>query len=160
MSEFSIVQRAPQTTAVVRGTVAVADIPKFLGEAYGAVMQALAAQGIAPVGEPFAFYLGMPTATVELEAGFPIAEQCKAAGTVIPGELPGGTTVTGTHVGPYETMVDTYNQMMAWMAHEHLVPGAQMWEIYLSDPAQEPNPSKWRTQIFWPVSRAAVTSPA
>jgi effector-binding domain-containing protein len=160
MSEFSVVERAPQPTAVVRATIAMADIPKFLGHAYEAVMQVLGSQGIAPVGEPFAYYLGKPTTTIELEAGFPIAVPCVAAGEVMPGELPGGSIATGTHVGPYEKMVETYNELMAWLAHENLVPGEQMWEIYLSDPAQEPDPTKWRTQIFWPVSAAAVTAPA
>jgi effector-binding domain-containing protein len=158
MSEFSLVERAPQPTAVVRSTIAVAEIPTFLRHAYEAVMQGLGSQGIAPVGEPFAYYLGMPTATVELEAGFPIAAPCVAAGEAIPSELPGGTIATGTHVGPYEKMVDTYNQLMAWMAQQGLVPGEQMWEIYLTDPAQEPDASRWQTQIFWPVSGAALTA--
>ena len=48
---------------------------------------------------------------------------------------------------------------MAWLTQEKRVPGAQMWEIYLTDPAQEPDPAKWRTQICWPVSAAAVAAP-
>jgi AraC family transcriptional regulator len=56
-------------------------------------------------------------------------------------------------------LADTYDQLMAWMAHQNLVPDKRMWEIYLSDPAQEPDPSKWRTRIFWPVSALPVTTP-
>jgi effector-binding domain-containing protein len=158
MSEFSLVERAQQPTAVVRSTIAVTDIPKFLGHAYEAVMQVLASQGITPAGAPFAYYMGAPTTTVELEAGFPIAVACAAQGEMVPSELPGGTIASGTHFGPYETMVDTYEQLTTWIAEHGLVPGDSMWEIYLSDPQQEPDSTKWRTQIFWPVTPAPVTA--
>ena len=158
MSEFSLLERAPQPTAVVRSTIAVSEIPKFLGHAYEAVMRVLAAQGISPVGEPFAYYIGAPTTTVELEAGFPIGTPCAPSGEVVPSELPGGSVATGTHIGSYETMVDTYQQLTTWIAAQGLVPGDSMWEIYLSDPQQEPDRTKWRTQIFWPVTPAPVTA--
>ena len=156
MSEFSLIERASQPTAVVRSTIPVSDIPEFLGRAYEAVMRVLASQGIAPVGEPFAYYLGPPKTTVELEAGFPIAIPCAPAGEVVAGELPSGTIASATHVGPYETMVDTYAHLTDWITAQGLVPGGTMWETYLTDPQQEPDPTKWRTQIFWPVTRPAA----
>jgi len=158
MSEFSLLERAPQPTAVVRSTIAVSEIPKFLGHAYEAVMRVLAMQGITPVGEPFAYYLGAPTTTVELEAGFPVAVPCAQSGEVIPGQLPGGTVATATHVGPYETMVHTYEHLTNWINDQGLIPGEGMWEIYLTDPQKEPDPTMWRTQIFWPVSAAPVAA--
>jgi effector-binding domain-containing protein len=158
MSDISLLERAPQPTAVVRATIPVSEIPKFLGHAYAAVMQVLASQHIAPTGAPFACYLGAPTATVEMEAGFPIAAECAPEGEVTPGQLPGGSIATITHVGPYDTLVNTYNLLMAWISEQGLVRGEVMWEIYLSDPQQEPDPSTWRTQIFWPVSPAPVAA--
>ena len=158
MSEFSLLERAPQPTAVVRSTIAVSDIPKFLGRAYAAVMRVLAIQGITPVGGPFAYYRGAPTTTVEIEAGFPVAVPCASDGDVLAGELPGGTIATATHVGPYETMVDTYERLTNWISAQGLLPGEAMWESYLTDPQQEPDPTKWRTHIFWPVSPAHVAA--
>jgi effector-binding domain-containing protein len=158
MSEFSLLERIPQPTAVVRSTIAVSEIPNFLGHAYEAVMRVLAMQGITPAGEPFAYYLGAPTTTVDLEAGFPVAAPCARSGEVIPGQLPGGTVATATHVGPYETMVDTYQHLTSWITAQGLVPREGMWEIYLTDPQEEPDPTKWRTQIFWPVSTAPVAA--
>ena len=134
VSEFSLLERASQPTAVVRSTIAVSEIPKFLRHAYEAVMRALASQGMTPVGGPFAYYMDAPTATVELEAGFPVAAPCAPSGEVVASELPGGTIATGTHISPYETMVDTYQHLTTWVRAQGLVPGGAMWETYLSDP--------------------------
>jgi len=65
--------------------------------------------------------------------------------------LPGGRAVSAIHVGPFDTLEQTYTELMAWMAEQRLQPAEHMWEIYLSDPATEPDPSTWRTQIVWPV---------
>jgi hypothetical protein len=27
-----------------------------------------------------------------------------------------------------------------------------MWEYYLSDPEQEPDPAKWQTRVIWPLA--------
>jgi effector-binding domain-containing protein len=160
MSEFLLFEREPQPTAVVRATIPVSQIPAFLGRAYVEVMQALRVHGIAPAGPPFAYYLGMPTATVEMEAGFPVATPCGEYGDVVPSELPGGSIASTMHVGPYERMVETYNALMQWMTEHELAPGQSMWEIYLSDPRQEPDSSKWETQVFWPVTPAHTAVPA
>jgi effector-binding domain-containing protein len=49
-------------------------------------------------------------------------------------------------------MHKTYAEMHSWMARQGLTPAGHMWEVYLSDPSTEPDPSTWRTQIFWPVN--------
>ena len=53
---------------------------------------------------------------------------------------------------PYDRMHKTYAEMQVWMAKQGLSPADHMWEVYLSDPSTEPDPSTWRTQIFWPVN--------
>jgi effector-binding domain-containing protein len=41
---------------------------------------------------------------------------------------------------------------MAWLAeHGHRLAGG-MWEYYLSDQAQEPDPATWRTEIVCPIT--------
>ena len=73
---------------------------------------------------------------------------------VTSGELPGGSTGTGMHVGPYDTIVETYSDMGKWITATRMVPNERMWENYLTDPQQEPDSSRWRTQIFRPVTAA------
>lgn len=151
MSVPELVEMGPQPAAVVRASVAFSDLPAFFGRAFGAVAAAAAGQGVELAGEPFGFYPGMPTDVVEVAAGFPVSGTVEPSGDVVPMELPGGRAVTTVHVGPYDSMDKTYSQVRTWMAAQGLTPADHVWEVYLSDPSTEPDPSTWRTRIVWPV---------
>lgn len=152
MPDFEIVTRPEQPTAVVHEKVLMKELPQFFARAYGQVSGAMQAQGLTPSGPPFALYFGMPTDTVEVEAGFPVSGALKTESAAVhAGRLPGGKCVHGLHLGPYETMGKTYDALWQWAGEQHLTPHTQMWESYLSDPKAEPDPTKWRTEIFWPV---------
>lgn len=151
MPGFDLITRSEQPTAVIHEKVPVKELPQFFQRALGQVYGEIQAQGAQPMGPPFALYFGMPSETIEVEAGFPVTKPVKDAGAVHPGKLPGGTCAHGMHVGPYDTMQETYGELMRWVGEKHLKPHEQMWEVYLSDPQREPDPQTWRTEIFWPV---------
>lgn len=67
-------------------------------------------------------------------------------------ELPGGRAVVGIHVGPFDSLASTYQELLAWVAAEGLELAVGMWEVYLTDPSAEPDPSRWRTRIVWPLA--------
>ncbi|WP_076260202.1 GyrI-like domain-containing protein [Intrasporangium flavum] len=152
MSDIHVVRTTAQHTAVVRAQVPVQDLPAFFERAYGEVLAAVRAHRAVPVGPPFALYHGMPGATVDLEAGFPVSTEVPASGEVVPGTLPAGEAVEAVHVGPYDRLRDTYADVERWMAEHHLTPAAQMWESYLSDPQREPDPAGWRTLVVVPTA--------
>ena len=152
MSDIHVIHTAAQHTAVVHAQVPVQDLPAFFQRAYGQVLEAVRAQRAAPVGPPFAMYHGMPGATVDVEAGFPVSAEVPASGEVVPGTLPAGEAVEAVHVGPYDRLADTYADVQAWMAEHHLSSGADMWESYLSDPQSEPDSSRWRTLVVVPTA--------
>lgn len=151
MTGFEIIERPEQPVAVVHEIVPMKELPQFFARAFGQVYGVIHAQGVAPIGPPFAHYLGMPKESVEVEAGFPVAAPVKETGAVHAATLPAGKCVHGVHVGPYETMQKTYGELTQWVQAEHLKIHDDMWEVYLSDPQREPNPSTWKTEIFWPV---------
>lgn len=151
MDAPELVKIVPSPAAVVRDTVPVNDLPSFFGRAFGAAAAAAAGQGLKLVGAPFAFYPSAPNDVVEVAAGFPVSAAVEPAGAVVPMELPGGRAATIVHVGPYDSMEETYEQIRVWMAGQGLTPADHVWEVYLSDPSTAPDPSAWRTQIFWPV---------
>ncbi len=150
MLAVEIVRLAPQPAVVVRGRVPMGELTGFFGRAFGATMEFLQKQGAGPIGPPFGFYPSAPGEMVEVHAGFPVAAPLEPSGDVEMMELPGGRAVTATHIGPYDTLEQTYHELQAWMADQGVVPRVAMWESYLSDPALEP-PEQWRTEIFWPL---------
>jgi effector-binding domain-containing protein len=54
------------------------------------------------------------------------------------------------HIGPYDTMQSTHTAILAWIEEQGGVPSGASWEIYYSDPATEPDPDNWRTQVVQP----------
>ena len=157
MNSFHIVERQEQPTAGVRERVPMADLPQFFSRAFGETMAAISAQGAHASGPPFGKYYGRPDAFVDVEAGFPVATPIEPAGNVVPGVLPGGRVAEAVHVGPFDTMGETYARLERDMQAAELTPGDVMWESYLTDPGEEPDPSKWRTQICWSLDQRSTT---
>ncbi len=141
-------------TAVLRETVPMTALREFFDRAYPTVMAAVQQQNVQLAGPPFALYRGMPTDVVDVEAGFPLAAPYPGGddGGVAAGVLPAGRALEAMHVGPYESLPETYGAVMARMQADGLTPANTMWEYYLSDPSAEPDPAAWKTLIVWPVA--------
>jgi effector-binding domain-containing protein len=145
-----------QPIVVVRTETTVDGIPTLLGSANGASAGHAQACGCQIVGPPFARYemLNGPDDGFAIEAGFPIAAPVDGADPVEAAELPGGNAAAAWHIGPYNTMEPTYAAIQAWIEERGGVPNGAAWEIYHSDPATEPNPATWRTEIVQPFIAA------
>jgi effector-binding domain-containing protein len=99
---------------------------------------------------------------LEVEAGVPVAATGAGDGRVVSGVLPAGRYATLTHVGhPSELMAAT-GTLLDWAAAQGLTwdmsPGinGERWgcrlESYLTDPSQEPDMSKWVTQLAFKLA--------
>ncbi len=152
MSEFEVVTVEPQPAAVVRAEVPMEEISAVFDRAFSEVVRIVEAQGLSITGSPFGYYPRMPGATVEVAAGFPTSGAVAPDGDVTPIELPGGQAVRGVHVGPFDSLEQTYGELVEWARGQGLQLGVGMWESYLTDPDQEPDASKWRTELTWPLA--------
>jgi effector-binding domain-containing protein len=152
MTNIKITEHPEQMTAVVRERVPMAELTGFFSRAFEQTLRVLREQGVHAVGAPFGKYYGQPDTTVDVEAGFPVSETIAPVGEVVPGVLPGGSMVETTYVGPYDTMDSAYSALERYFAENGLVQGDVMWESYLTDPEEEPDPAKWETRISWPVA--------
>ena len=147
--DVKIVELQEQPTAVIREQVAMSTLPEFFGRAFAEVSAAMEAQSVQPTGPPFALYRGMPTETVDVEAGFPVSRTIAAANGVRAGIMPACRAVQAMHVGSYDTLGTTYEAVKQRMHEEGLTASDDMWEYYLSD--QSADPATWRTLVVWPV---------
>ena len=56
-------------------------------------------------------------------------------------------------MGPYDSIVNTYNAMTEAMKAQGFVGARDMWEVYYSPP--ETPPEQIKTEVIWPVREAA-----
>lgn len=152
MTDIRITDHQEQRTAVVRDQVAVDALPAFFQRAFNAAMGQAQAQGLQVTGPPFGKYYGMPGETVDVEAGFPVSGPVSAADGVIAGTLPAGRVVEALHVGPYDTLADTYGEVERWIDERSLRAVDVMWEAYLTDPGEQPDPATWQTLLCVPLA--------
>lgn len=152
MPDVVVSELQEQPTAVVREVVALGALTDFFGRSYHVVAAALADQGLQIAGPAIAKYYGMPTDRVDVEAGFPVAGQVAPVNGVHASSLPAGRCYEAVHTGPYDTLEQTYNLVLERMSADGVQPSEVMWEYYLSDPEDEPDPAKWQTRVCWPVA--------
>ena len=136
-----------------RGRTDMARIVNDIGAMYQELFGYLNSEGIPPFGPPYAEYFEVNENDVDLDCGVAVAPGTKGQGRIAARVMPGGKALRAVHRGPYETMVDTYNRIDAWVKANGYVYAGNVREIYLSNPQQDKDGSKWTTEIVWPVRK-------
>ena len=154
-----IVTRAEQPYVAIRGHVSMAELGAFATRT-GEVFAWLGSRGLSPAGAPFLKYNVIDMMRqLEVENGVPLtaAVDSTGSGEVISGVLPAGRYATVRHVGHPSELMGATKALLDWAAGQGLTwdmsPGetGDRWgsrlEIYLTDPREEPDMSKWVTQL-------------
>lgn len=155
-TEPSIVERPAQPYVAKRARVTVGNIGEVLPPLTGSVAQWIGAHGRRPAGDPFWKYDVIDMAReMVVEVGFPVAGRVEADDSVVAGVLPAGRYATLTHTGHPRELIDATRAMLDWGAARGLrwdveeSPEGDRWgarlEIYLTDPAEQPDMTKWQT---------------
>jgi effector-binding domain-containing protein len=150
LSAIAVRELSSQHTAVVRQRISMQEtnrIPGWIGETMEAVQRA----GQQPAGMPFVRMLSMDTDSMEVEVGWPVAAPFSGDGEVLAGSLPGGPAAVASYYGPYEGIGPAYEEMQAWCKDQGRESSGPPWESYFTDPNTEPDQSKWRTDIHFPL---------
>ena len=164
MSAPEIVTRAEQPYVAIRGHVSMAELGAFAVRT-GEVFAWLGSRGLTPAGPPFLKYNVIDMMRqLEVENGVPLTAPVDATGDgeVISGVLPAGRYATVTHVGHPSELAGTTKALLDWAAARGLTwdmsPGetGERWgsrlEFYLTDPREEPDMSKWITQLAFKLA--------
>lgn len=162
MSTPEVIERPAQPYVGLTGHVTMSSIHR-IGELMPPLFAFLAARGITPVDPPFWKYnvLDMER-ELEIEAGVPIAEPVEGADGVSSGVLPAGRYVSVTHVGHPDELEAVTGDLLRWADEQGLrfdradSPAGDAWacrlEIYKSDPEQEPDMTKWETELAFKLA--------
>ncbi|MBW8051757.1 MAG: hypothetical protein FVQ77_15760 [Cytophagales bacterium] len=127
-------------------------ISSKLATLFGEIMTHIERSGATVTGQPFSIWHKWdPEGLCVLEAGMPVAETGEGSGRVTAGEIPAGSIATASHFGKYEELARVYNAIEDYVRDNRYTVAGAPWEVYVTDPTQEPDTSKWETQIFFPV---------
>ena len=145
---MDIETRAEQPYAAVKATVTLETFPK-IAHRFPEVMQWLADRELPITGAPFFRYLRVTDDEFEVEAGIPTIAEVPGEGEVFTATLPSGQYVVAVHEGGLDGLAAVTDRLLA-----HTVRfdrdgerwGARL-ETYFTDPAVEPDQSKWTTEV-------------
>lgn len=154
MARMKVEDVPRQMVAVVRRTMPADGLVGFFDSVLGAVAAAVQRAGGSLAGAPFGWYRGATGETVDVAAGFPVMDVQPGSleGDVEVVERPGGLAAVADHIGPYDTIGDTYRLLSVWFNDRQLDPAAENWEEYLTDPQAQLDPADWETRIVWPLA--------
>jgi len=118
----------------------------------------LGARGIAPAGPPFFRYHIIDMARqLQVEVGVPVTRAVEDDGDVRAGTLPAGRFTVMTHTGAPNTLMAATAELLDWAGARGLAwdvsptDEGDRWgcrvEFYLTDPAEQPDLSEWRTEL-------------
>jgi effector-binding domain-containing protein len=152
-----ITERPEQPYVAIRAQVPMRQLGE-VAHRIGDVFGWLAAHGLAPAGPPFFRYLVIDMERqLEVEAGVPVTTVVAGDDQVISGVLPAGRYATVIHVGPPDSLVGATAALLEWAADSGLQwdmtvrDDDELWgarlEFYLTDPSEQPDTSKWETQL-------------
>jgi AraC family transcriptional regulator len=145
--------RDPQPFLFVRRECSHAEIAGAIGECLPRVYGHCQQHALAMAGPPIVRYARVSPGLLTIEGGFPLLSPAPGDGDIEAGELQGGPVATAVHLGPYDALPQTHAAIERWIGEQgHRAKGAP-WEQYLTDPGEEPDPAKWRTQVVWPLER-------
>jgi effector-binding domain-containing protein len=149
--EFEILNLDPQPALAHREVVPVSGIPAMIDQWLPAVFKFATEHGAEPAGPPFARYHRMDEREADFEVGVPLTAPHEGGDGVQPVELPGGEVAATWHVGPYDRLGEAFSALGDWVADQGRSPAGPAWEVYWTNPAEEPDPSRWRTQVLAPI---------
>lgn len=141
-------------TVEYRGQVHGGAFEPFLDAAYPALYAMLDRVGLTPAGPAGALYPPEVNDPEEVVAYVPVAVEVQLPddrGPVALGEVPAATFALLTHHGSYHTVADTYGLLGRWVAEHATSAATPVREVYVVGPTETEDPSRYRTEIGWPV---------
>lgn len=152
MPQFPVVTLTPDPFAYITVRTSMSGISEAIGEGFGRLGAAFDEAHARVAGPPMCHYLDYDGSGTTFQLGYPARpdelDRLRDAGLQT-GETPSGRNMKATHIGPYDTVVATYDALTDAIKARGLTAARDMWEVYCSPPGTPPD--QIRTDILWPV---------
>lgn len=144
---------AAQDVVAMTTTTSWDELGGWVGAAFGTLMDVAEEAGLDLTGPCGAVYPGDDIAErLTVTAFIPVGPAREGERPEQWATLPGGRFAVGVHLGPYDTIGETYRALGTWLAREARPPAYDIRESYLIGPGDVTDPTHYRTEIAWPLS--------
>lgn len=121
-----------------------------------ALLDAMRMQNIHPAGQMISVFYNSPEEVtpeeLEWEVGFPVMSQIALTREpLLKKQWLYKQVVSSIHVGPYQNVGETYEQMLEWITANNYIPDGPVLERYLTMPTPDTNPEDYRTELWIPI---------
>ncbi|WP_170110632.1 SRPBCC family protein [Flavilitoribacter nigricans] len=137
----------------IRGTVKMSEIQQFYKDNLGKVYNELSAKKISMAGQPCGVYFSWDeqNQTAEMMAAIPVAKEVDLGGEFETVALPDGQAIILNFYGNYDQMDRAHNIIDNYVLLKKLETEMPVIEEYVTDPTNEPDPSRWLTKVIYPI---------
>lgn len=149
--EITTVTVVSKHAIAIRDHSTAAGLSDKYGELFGELGTVMKKQGLKMDGHPYGLYHKFTPEDVDMEAGFPISGDAKPEGRMNLTDTYSGKAVCGKFYGPYTKLAEGWNEMMEYVKQNNLEVIAPCFEIYITGQSEEPDSSKWLTEIYLPI---------
>ena len=139
--------------AGVRGLIPFSELSTYYQDTLPAVFQQLQADNILIAGQPAGLYWNWDdsTQTTDMAAVIPVAADAKPAEGIELFTLPAGQIAKVDFFGSYDSISQAHLALDTFMLQNNLEQIPPGIEQYISDPATEPDSTKWLTRVMYYV---------
>lgn len=162
--EIAMVDVSPMAYYSVTDEIAMDDLTsEFFAERYGE-LGAFLGQDMAEnmTGAPFAIYQKWDEENrmAIVEVAVPCASEKEGGDRVKKNMTHDGKALKSVHMGAYDEAGKVHYGIMEYVKANNIEIIGAPWEVYVTDPSEEPDTSLWITEIYYPVSDGAGSADA
>lgn len=149
--EVKIVHLKSQTALTITDSCSFTELGNKFGEIYSEIGAYIKANSIKVSGYPFGIYHSVSPEKIELEAGFPVDGNPQGAGRIKSMHTYDGKAANTTFSGHYDKLKDAWQLFAELVDGKELILNGPCFEVYVTDTEEEPDSSKWITELYTPV---------
>lgn len=152
LCDAEVVTRTPVHLCGIRAGVDLAALRDFPRHMLPVVARALRRVRSAPAGPPVTMIrLSAGGTGFLVTAAYPTTEPLVLGQPFVHTVLPGGRVVQAVHVGPWHSLLSTYDRLNEWLTAHRIGAPSLMWEEYLVGPEAADDAAVWRTRVVVPL---------